>query len=153
MQQAASQGQTQPSRSRSVIVAGLGAALVASAITVVMLMGTGSSPVAVADGASTDANQCQMIQRKILVSTTSSGGTVRIREGNYLSPPIRLGAQPTAVVFPLPRPETTPVEEVLTIEGNASDVVITSDVTPLREVFNVTGVTAFNVLWKPMKNC
>jgi hypothetical protein len=90
----------------------------------------------------------------MLVSTTSSGGTVRLREGNYLSPPIKLSAQPQAVVFPLPRPETIPVEEVITIEGNASDVVITSDVTTLRRVFNnVIGVTAFNVSWKPMKNC
>jgi hypothetical protein len=153
MQQAASQQQTKPSRSHSVLIAGLGAALVASAVTLVVLTGGGSSPVAVADGASTASNQCQMFQRKLLVSTTSSGGTVRLREGNYLSPPIKLGAEPTAVVFPLPRPEAVPVEEVITIEGNASDVVITSDVTALRRVFNVTGVTAFNVTWKPMKNC
>jgi hypothetical protein len=152
--QPSSQGQSQPSRSRSVVVAGLGAALVASAITVVMLMNGGSSPIAVADGASSGTDQCHMLQRKLLVSTTSSGGTIRVREGNYLSPPVKLGPEAKAVVFPLPRPQTTPVEEVLTIEGTASDVVITSDVTPLRRVFNdVVGVTAFNVIWKPMKNC
>jgi hypothetical protein len=153
MQQAASQEQAQPSRSRSVAVAGLGAALVASAVTLVMLMSSGSSPVVVADGASTGTNQCQMLQRRLLVSTTSGGGTVRLREGNYLSPPIKLGPEAKAVEFPLLRPETTPVEEVLSIEGNASDVVITSDVTALRRVFNVTGVTAFNVTWKPIKKC
>jgi hypothetical protein len=156
MQQAFSieQTQTQPSRNGSIIVAGVGGALVASAVTLVLLMNSGSAPAAVADGASSGTNQCQMLQRKLLVSTTSSGGTVRLREGNYLSPKIKLGAEPQAVVFPLPRPETTPVEEVLTIEGDANDVVITSDVTALRRVLDhVIGVTAFNVMWKPMKSC
>ena len=77
-----------------------------------------------------------------------------MREGNYLSPPIRLGAEPQAVVFPVARPELTPVEEVLTIEGNARDVVLTSDVTPLRKVFSdVSGLAAFSLTWKPMKTC
>jgi hypothetical protein len=153
MQQAASQGQTGQSRQRSVAVVGVGAAFIASAVTLTIMMSGGSSPVAVSDGASTSTNQCQMLQRKLLVASTAGGGTVRLREGSYLSPPIALGAQPQAVVFPLPRPETIPVEEVLTIEGNANDVVVTSDVTAFRMVFNVVGVSAFNVTWKPMKNC
>ena len=57
------------------------------------------------------------------------------------------------MVFPLPRPDTIPVEEVLTLEGNANDVVITSEVTNLRRVFDVQGVTAFNITWKPVKGC
>ena len=153
MQQTASQAQAQPSRSRSVVIAGLGAALVAAVVTLVILMSGGSAPVAVADGGATATDQCHMLQRRLLVSTTSTGGTVRLREGNYLSPPIKLGAEPKVVVFPLPRPQTSPVEEVLTIEGNAKDVVVTSEVTPLRRVFNVAGVTAFSLTWAPMKNC
>jgi hypothetical protein len=31
--------------------------------------------------------------------------------------------------------------------------VITSQVTSLRRVFDVEGVTAFNIAWKPMKGC
>jgi len=31
--------------------------------------------------------------------------------------------------------------------------VITSDLTGLRHEFNVVGVLAFNVTWKPMKGC
>jgi len=49
--------------------------------------------------------------------------------------------------------DAVPVEEVLTIEGNANDVVITSEVTNLRRVFDVQGVTAFNITWKPVKGC
>jgi hypothetical protein len=152
-QQGASQGQAEQTGKRSGIVAGIGAAVVACAITVVVMM-SGSSPVAVNDQAATGTTQCRMLPREILLSTTAGSGTVRLREGSYLSPPIKLGAKPQSVVFPLPRPETTPVEEVITIEGNATDVVITSPVTPLRRVFeSVTGVLAFNVAWKPMKTC
>jgi malic enzyme len=152
MQEAGSQGQGQQQRKLSPVVAGLGAAAIASAVTLVIMM-SNPSPVAVTDQAATSTNQCQMFQRKLLVSTTTGSGTVRLREGNYLSPPIVLSAQPQAVVFPLPRPEAVPVEEVITVEGNANDVVITSDLTGLRHEFNVVGVLAFNVTWKPMKGC
>jgi hypothetical protein len=37
---------------------------------------------------------------------------------------------------------------------NTTDIVITSEVvTSFRRVFDVQGVTAFNVIWKPVKNC
>jgi hypothetical protein len=36
---------------------------------------------------------------------------------------------------------------------NANDVIITSEITNLRRVFDVQGVTAFNVIWKPVKYC
>jgi hypothetical protein len=150
MQDGASQGQQ---RKISPVVAGLGAAFVGVGVTLAVMMSS-PSPVAVSDQAASATQQCQIIQRKLLVSTTAGGGTVRLREGNYLSPPITLTSQPQPVVFPLPRPETTPLEEVITIEGNANDVVITSEVSAHRSQFEtVTGVLAFKVIWKPMKGC
>jgi hypothetical protein len=152
-QQSASQGQAGQAPKRSGVVAGIGAAVVACAITAVVMM-SGTSPVAVKDQAATGTTECRMLPREILLATTSGSGTVRLREGSYLSPPITLSAKPQSVVFPLARPQTTPVEEVITIEGNATDIVMTSPVTPWRKVFeNVTGVSAFNVAWKPMKTC
>src|ERR1700688_4114289 len=115
------QGQAQQPRKLSPVIAGLGAAIVASAVTLVIMMSS-PSPVAVSDQAATATTLCQMVPRKLLVSTTMGTGTVRLRAGSYLSPPIALGTRPQAVVFPLPRPETTPVEEVISIEGNAYDV-------------------------------
>jgi hypothetical protein len=155
MQETASQGQGQSQLQprRSPMITGVGAALVASAITVVIMMSSSPAPVVVQDQAANATTQCRMMPRKLLVSTTTGSGTVRLREGSYLSPPIKLSTQPQAVVFPLPRPETTPVEEVIAIEGNATDVVITSDVTALRKVYDVVGALAFNVTWKPMKTC
>jgi hypothetical protein len=153
MQETASQGQGQAQQKprRSAAIVGVGAALVASAVTFAIMMNSGPAPVAGQDQAATSTTRCQMMPRKLLVSTTTGSGTVRLREGSYLSPPIKIGTQPLAVVFPLPRPATTPVEEVIAIEGNANDVVITSDVTALRKVFDVVGTSAFNVTWKPMK--
>ena len=65
-----------------------------------------------------------------------------------------LSAQRQAVVFPLLRPQDAPATEVITIEGNATDVVLTSPVTAFRRVFdNVTGVVAFQANWMPIKSC
>ena len=153
MQQTASQGQSQQQpRKKSTLVAGLAAAFVASAVCLTMLM-SGPSPVATPDQAANTPN-CKVIKREFLVSTTSGGGTVRLREGSYLSPPIKLSAKPQSVVFPLDRPETMGPEEVITIEGNATDVVLTSPVTTFRKVFDsVSGVVAFSTRWMPMKTC
>jgi hypothetical protein len=151
MQETASQGRAQGRISP--IVAGLGAAFVAGAVSLV-IMTSSPSPVTVSDQVATGSNQCQLIMRKLLVSTTTGSGTVRLRKGSYLSPPIALGTRPQGVVFPERRPETTPVEEVITIEGNANDVVITSEVSEYRRIFeSVSGVSAFSVSWKPMKGC
>ncbi len=149
-----SRAQAQPRRKSSAIVAGIGAAVVASAVTLVLTISGNSAPIAVADGASMTApKQCQMIQRKFYVATQTGSAVVRLREGNYLSPPITLSAQPQPVVFPLARPEVTPVTEVLTIEGNSSNVIITSDLNAGVEVLSVTGVKAFPVTWVPQKKC
>jgi hypothetical protein len=152
MQTAVSPAQVQQQARRSPAVAGVGAALVASALTLV-LMTSSPAPVAAPDQAVQSTAQCQMLQRKLLVSTTTGSGTVRLRAGSYLSPPIALSTRPQAVVFPQPRPSVNPVEEVIVVEGNASDVVITSEITNLRMVFDVTGTSAFNLTWKPMKTC
>ena len=151
MQHTVTLGTAHQQRKLSPVVAGLGAAVIAMGITLAMTMNNGTT--STQEEAATTTKQCQLTARKLLVSTTTGGGTVRLRGGSYLSPPIKLSATPQGVVFPLARPDTTPVEEVLTIEGNANDVVITSEITNLRRVFDVQGVTAFNVIWKPVKSC
>ncbi len=153
MQTTASEGyfQQQPRRS-SALVAGVGAALVASALTVV-LMTSNPAPVAAPDQAATTTAQCQMIPRKLLVSTETGSGTVRLRAGSYLSPPISLRNVPQEVVFPAARPTVGFVDEVITVEGNASNVVVSSSLTSFRKVLDVTGIAAFNLRWLPMKTC
>jgi hypothetical protein len=155
-QQAASQraqSQAQKSGKISPLVAGLGAAFVASAVAVVMMM---SGPASVTDqAASGTSKECKMMLRQFLVSTQTGSGTVRLREGSYLSPPIVLSSKPQTVTFPTPRPQDAPSDaEVITIEGNATDVVLASPVTTWRHVFNnVSGVVAFESRWAAVKGC
>jgi hypothetical protein len=151
---AQAQTEAQPSSKRPAIVAGIGAALVAVVITLVMSLSGGASQVAPANGVSaTDTNQCAMIQRKLYVSTATGSGTVRLRDGNYVSPLITLSAQRQPVVFPQLRPGENPLDDVITIEGNSDNVIVTSDFNPNPRIFNVPGLTAFAVTWRPMKGC
>jgi hypothetical protein len=80
-------------------------------------------------------------------------GTVRLREGNYLSAPITLGAVPQTVTFPIPRSETISPSDVIVIEGDATNVVLASPLTSWQKLFeSVHGVTAFETRWSPSKN-
>jgi hypothetical protein len=154
MPQAALQGQAQQTRKSPAVVAGLGAAFIASAITLTMMMSNPSPAVPDQAAASAATPQCKLINREYLVATTSGSGTVRLREGNYLSPPITLSTQPQLVTFPLLRPQTQPVSEVITVEGKAADLVLTSRVTGWKRVFeSVDGVVAFQANWAPLKGC
>jgi hypothetical protein len=146
MQQADSRGQVKSSTA----VAGLGAALVAAAITATMMM-SGPSPAAMPAPAAPSTNQCQNVP---LMTIVTGSGTVRFREGSYLSPPITLSTVPQTVVFPRPRSDKYQLEEVITIEGNATDIVTVSPVTQERRVYpKVTGVVALDWKWKPLKRC
>ena len=153
MYQTASHGQARSSRKASALVAGLGAAFIASAISLTMTM-SGASPIAAPAQAENTAPQCKIIKRQFIVSTTTGSGTIRMREGSYLSPPIAINTQPQTVVFPLDRPQNYPAAEVITIGSNATDVVLTSPVTNWRRVFaSVSGVSVFVASWLPMKGC
>ena len=152
MQNAPSIGQAQRSGKNSVLVAGLGAALVASALTFAMMPGSPAS--AVSAQAPATSNQCQSLPRSMLVMTNTGGGTVRFREGGYLSPPIVLSTVPQTVVFPLPRPLTTAVDEIITIEGDATDLIIASPVTNARTTYpQLTGTFSIKKNWVPLTSC
>ena len=155
-QQAASQqapAQAPKSGQISPLVAGLGAAFVASAVAIVIMM-SGPAPVA-NQAASGTSKECKVVMREFAVSTETGSGTVRLREGSYLSPPIVLSSKPQTVTFPVPRPQDAPsAAEVITIEGNATGVVLTSTVTGWRHVYDsVNGVVAFSSSWLPVKGC
>jgi hypothetical protein len=149
MQRTASQGQV----NGSAAIAGLGAAIVACAIMVATLTSSPSPGAAPAQSAE-PAKQCENMPLMILVSTNTGGGTVRFREGNYLSPPITLSTVPQTVVFPRPRSTVAEIEEVITIEGNATDLVTTSPVTQNRNVYpKISGILAIDAKWRPLQPC
>jgi hypothetical protein len=49
------------------------------------------------------------------------------------------------------RPGEAPEKEEISLEGDATDVVITSEVTDLYEVFDVSGLDTSTVTWAPRK--
>jgi hypothetical protein len=157
MQNAVSKGQAegQGQRKLSPMIAGVGAAVIAAGITIaVMTSGTSTSPTTGDQAAVKDTRQCQLIQRRLLVATDHGGGTVRFRASGWLSPPFNLTKEPQVVVFPLLRPDTDPVPETVMIEGNATDLVITSEVVVnSHTVVNVPGSYQYNVIWAPRKGC
>jgi hypothetical protein len=150
MQEAHSQRPSQGKRSPFVV--GIGAAAIAATVTLVVMMNN-SPQVSTADQVSSVSKQCTLMQRRLLVATEHGGGTVRFRASGWLSPPFTLSAQPQVVIFPLPRPGDAPVSEQISVEGNATNVVITSEVTDLHQVFDVSGIYAYTVTWAPRKSC
>jgi hypothetical protein len=150
MQEAHSQRPSQGKRSPFVV--GIGAAAIAATVTLVVRMNN-SPQVSTADQVSSVSKQCTLMQRRLLVATEHGGGTVRFRASGWLSPPFTLSAQPQVVIFPLPRPGDAPVSEQISVEGNATNVVITSEVTDLHQVFDVSGIYAYTVTWAPRKSC
>ena len=150
MQEAASQRQSQGKPSP--VVVGIGAAAIAAMVTLVLMLNN-SPEVSTPDQAASVSKQCTLMQRRLLVATEHGGGTVRFRASGWLSPPFALSAQPQVVIFPLPRPGDAPVSEQISVEGNATNVVITSEVTDLHQVFDVPGLYAYTVTWAPRKSC
>jgi len=78
-----------------------------------------------------------------------NGGMVRIRSGNYLSPPIKLTPAPQRVAIPYPAPYPTG-RGVLTLVGEANQVGFY--LTP-GGVHDVNGAYSVNVRWQVRNPC
>jgi hypothetical protein len=147
MQQASS-GQT---RKKSKLVAGLGGAFVAAGITAAMLASNPSPPATPVQTAEPAAKACQGEPLMQLVSTENGGGgTIRLREGDYLSPPIKLGSSPQAIVFPKLRPETGPLKETIIVEGDATNLVLGPEGDHVV-IPRVEGTYSYTMTWSPKK--
>jgi hypothetical protein len=155
----ASSGQA---RTKSALIAGLGAAFVAAGVTVAM-MGSGPSPSttpapvteqvtkqAIGQATEQATEKCQREPLMQLVSTQNGGGTVRLREGDYLSPPIVLGSSPQAVVFPKFRPQTGSLKETIIIEGNATNLVL-GTIGDGLVIPRVDGTYSYEMTWAAKK--
>jgi hypothetical protein len=139
-------------RRKSILIAGLGAAFMASIVTGTVLMCNPSPAAMPAQGSSN--GQCQVLPRTMLISTNTGGGTVRFREGGYLSPAITLSNKPQEVTFPLPRPEFGSVDELIAIEGNATDLVIASPITHEQNIYPmVIGAATMKKNWVAATTC
>jgi hypothetical protein len=143
--------QAQGQRKISPLVAGVGAAVIAAAVTVTIL--SGPTTVSTTDQSASNVKQCALIQRRLLVSTDHGSGTVRFRASGWLSPPFTITKEPQVIVFPLLRPDTAPITETISVEGSATDVVVTSEVTNLHLGFDLAAAHDFSLTWQPKKSC
>src|SRR5215475_10366729 len=133
--------QAQGARKRTILVAGLGAAFLASLLT--FTMAPGNPPPAAMPAAQAAAvpqtKSCQKVPLVWLVSSTiPDGGTVRLREGNYVSPPVKLTSQPQAVVFPRMRGDVNFVEPII-VEGDAPNIIVETVTHNFRKVYQLNG--------------
>jgi hypothetical protein len=98
--------------------------------------------------------QCDLSpsQRKFYVA---GNGVIRIFAGEYVSQPVTLGPYPQTVAFPAARPAPgTEVVQTIVVEGNASTVVMTSDLPGFRRVLTgLRGTSSFNAKWQSLGNC
>jgi hypothetical protein len=98
-----------------------------------------------------DAKNCKVPLAWVTVTQRAggNGGMVRIRSGNYLSPPIKLTPVPQRVAVPYPAPY--PVGRgVLTLIGEADKVGFF--LTP-GGVYDVNGTFPINVRWQVRNPC
>jgi hypothetical protein len=146
------QHQGQGQRKLSPVVAGVGAAVIAAAISAVV-MTSNPTNVSTGDQSVSNVKQCTLMQRRLLVSTDHGSGTVRFRASGWLSPPFTITKEPQVIVFPLPRPDEAPLTEMVSVEGSATDVVVTSEVTNLHLEFDLSGAHNISLTWAPKKNC
>jgi hypothetical protein len=148
MLEANSPKSAQAGRKRPALIVGLGAAAVASVVTVVMLSST-PSPTTTAT-ADQPAKACKSVPIMLTVFTEKGGGTVRFREGDWLSPPITLTNEPQPVVFPRARSQTEAITEVISLEGQATDLIVVWPLSQRRESLTLNGVVSYSQTWSPM---
>jgi len=157
------------------IVAGLGGIVVAAAITFAlpgngMPQGTTNQPAisqvavsevgdavatmspGVAVQAAADARSCKTPLANIVLTNApgASSGLVRVRSGNYLSPPFMLSNAPQRIAIPFPAPYQTGKGTIM-IEGAASGATVT--LSPAITVNSAAGAYPINVWWTPRKSC
>ena len=80
----------------------------------------------------------------------ATGGAIRIKSGNYLSPPFEIKDAPQQVAIPFPAPYPQG-HGVLSVEGNATGAVIS--LFPAWHIDALNGAATRNVIWKPGNPC
>jgi hypothetical protein len=97
-----------------------------------------------------DAKNCKApLGWVTLTQQNGHGGMVRVRSGNYLSPPIKLTPVPQRVAIPYPAPYPTG-RGVLTLVGEADQVGFF--LTP-GGIHDVNGTYSVNVRWQVKNPC
>jgi hypothetical protein len=143
--------QAQRARKKSVLVAGLGAAIVTAGITAVLLAGNPAPSTTPAQTAAPEVKACQN-QPLIEQASVENGGSgmIRFRRGDFVSQMMVLNGSPQPIIFPGVRPERFPLKETITIEGNATNVVLGAEGDHFI-IPRVDGSYSYDITWQPRK--
>jgi hypothetical protein len=152
-------------RKKSMLVAGIGAAIATAGITAVLMSGnpapsttpaqTAAASVqtaaAPAQAAAPEVKSCENQPLVELASVENGGsGMIRFRRGDFASQMLVLNGSPQPIVFPGVRPEGFPLKETIIIEGEATNLVLGAEgdhyVIP-----RVSGSTSYTIIWQPRK--
>jgi hypothetical protein len=112
----------------------------------------GSMDLDTAGDAIGNARRCEAPLGFVTVSAQPSAplAFIRIRSGNYLSPPLQITPSPQRVAVPFPAPYPTG-NGVISVEGTARDLNVW--LTPGLRTASLNGVWQINVFWTPKKPC
>jgi hypothetical protein len=100
-----------------------------------------------------EARACRTPLAFVIVATAEDKQTpsaVRIRSGNYLSPPLAITPSPRRIALPFPAPYPAG-QGVITVEGNAHGVTVS--LSPAWRASSFKGVAPINVVWTPRAVC
>jgi hypothetical protein len=99
-----------------------------------------------------EAKSCKvpLAQLTIAKAPGASGGTIRIRSGNYLSPPFQLTDAPQRIAIPFPASYPVGHGEI-GVEGNASGAMIS--LFPGWTIATVNDSAIHGVFWKTDNPC
>jgi hypothetical protein len=147
-------GQARQAGKRNVIVAGLGAAFVGSLLTFTIALGKPQPAAVPVAQPSAPGKTCQKVPLVWLVSSTApGGGTVRLREGSYVSPPVKLTTRPQAVIFPGMRGDVA-FEEPIVVQGDAQSIVMENLTHNFRRLYQLNnGTVTITTTWVPLTTC
>jgi hypothetical protein len=140
------------SNSRSDIASAPGASDLGTVAVADIAAATPTIIPAVAAELAAQAKDCRVPLARVTLSKVpgTAGGTMQLRSGSYLSPPIQLTDAPQQVAIPFPAPYSTG-GGVLGVVGSASGVAIS--LYPTWTVQTLTGAANHNVVWNPNKPC
>ncbi len=98
-----------------------------------------------------EAKSCRRPLAYVVIrGTEQGGGTVRLRVGTYVSPPIRLGPNPARIALPFPEPYASGRGQI-TVENKSAGVELF--LVPGTKLPPGPGVTVLNVHWIPKASC
>jgi hypothetical protein len=99
-----------------------------------------------------DAKNCKVPLATVAVSGGAGApdSTIRIRSGDYVSPPFKVSSTPQRIAIPYPAPYPTG-KGVISVLGEGRDIAIW--LAPVWNIYQLNGAASLNVWWATSQSC